>query len=118
MPRTPSSALAAVLKRPHWSADDARVVLDALDAAGTTLANFARTHGVDRQRLYAWRRRLHRVPARPLQFVELSSTPTTAASTRYEIVLPSGARLRIEGAVVANDVTTLLTLLRAEAAAC
>ena len=120
MPRAPRSAFAAILKRPHWSADDARVVLDALDAAGTTLADFARTHGVAPQRLYAWRRRLHRDPTsdRSLRFVELPSAAAPAGTTRYEIVLPSGARLHIEGTVVAGDVATLLTLLRTESAPC
>lgn len=120
MPPAPRNTLAAILKRPHWTADDARVVLDALDAAGTTLADFARAHDVDPQRLYAWRRRLHRAPARerPLQFVELPPTAAPAAPTRYEIVLPSGARLHIEGAVVTRDVAELLALLRAGTAPC
>ncbi len=120
MPPVPRSPLATILKRPHWSADDARVVLDALDDAGTTVADFARAHDLDPQRLYAWRRRLHRDPAsdRSLRFVELPSAAAPASTTRYEIVLPSGARLHIEGTVVAGDVATLLTLLRTESAPC
>jgi transposase-like protein len=63
------------LRRPYWSADDARVVLTALDAAGIPVTDFARTHDLDPQRLYAWRRRLHCAPSAPpertLQFVQL-----------------------------------------------
>lgn len=120
MPQLPTPALSSVLKRAYWSAADARVVLDALDAAGTPVAKFARDHGVDPQRLYAWRRRLHRAPAsaRPVRFVELPPTVGTAAAVSYEIVLPSGTRLRIEGAVVMQDVAALLSLLRTETAPC
>jgi len=120
VPPARHSSLAAILKRPHWTADDARVVLDALDADGTTLADFARSHGVDPQRLYAWRRRLRRGPAgeRPVHFVELPPPVAPSMPTRYEIVLPSGAHLRIEGAVVAHDVAALLALLRSETASC
>jgi len=120
VPQSPSPTLSSVLKRAYWSAADARGVLDALDAAGTPVAEFARDHGVDPQRLYAWRRRLQRVPAptRPVHFVELPPTVGTATAASYEIVLPSGVRLRIEGVVVAQDVAALLSLLRTEAAPC
>jgi hypothetical protein len=53
-----------------------------------------------------------------VHFVELPPTVGTATAASYEIVLPSGVRLRIEGVVVAQDVAALLSLLRTEAAPC
>ncbi len=120
MPQSPTPTLSSVLKRAYWSSADARVVLDALDDAGTPVAEFARDHGVDPQRLYAWRRRLRRTPSltRPVHFVELPPTAVSGAPACYEIVLPSGARLRIEGAVVTRDVAALLSLLHTGTAPC
>jgi hypothetical protein len=120
VPQPPTRTLSSILKRAYWSADDARVVLDALNAAGTPVAKFARDHGVDPQRLYALRRRLQRAPSptHPVQFVELPPTAVSGAPACYEIVLPSGARLRIEGAVITHDVAALLSLLRTETAPC
>lgn len=122
MPRTARSSLSAILKRPYWSTDDARVVLDALDATATTVADFARTHGIDPRRLYACRRRLRRGPApdRAVRFVEL--TPTVAAltptPTRYEITLPCGTRLGVEGTVLPAELAAVVAILRAERTTC
>lgn len=120
MPSASRNTLTSILKRAYWSAADARVVLDALGDAGTSVTDFARAHGLDPQRLYAWRRRLDRAPprARPLSFVELPTTAPPVAPARYEITLPSGTCLRIEGTVVADDLTVLLTLLGAGTAPC
>ena len=97
----------------------ARLILDSLTSTGLSVPQFSREYGVDPQRLYVWRRRLgadpkeHGVPAAPLAFVQLQPTPPmTLAHTRYELVLPGGEMLRIEGNVSAPDVTILLAALR------
>ena len=42
----------------RWSADDARVALDAWKRSGLGAQTFAREHGISAQRLYWWRDRL------------------------------------------------------------
>ena len=42
----------------RWSEGDARVVLELLDRSGDSVPAFARTHGLNAQRLYWWRSRL------------------------------------------------------------
>jgi len=44
--------------RPRWTEQDAREALDAPARSGQSIAAFAAEHGLDPQRLYAWRRRL------------------------------------------------------------
>ena len=70
--------------------------------------------------LYAWRRRIAPTPPRPqrdpdpIAFVRLDDAVSTPTAARYEIVLPGGELLRIEGAVHAPSVAALLGVLRAE----
>lgn len=118
MARSPVS-LARIVARLRWTPDDARVVLAALDASGLAVGAFAARHHVQAQRLFAWRRTLAArdgvSPSAPLTFVEVASHATVGASTpsRYEIVLATGDVLRIEGAVDADAIRTLLDVLRA-----
>ena len=44
--------------RPRWSERDARMALAALERSGKSVRVFAEEHGLDPQRLYAWRRRV------------------------------------------------------------
>jgi transposase-like protein len=115
MPRPFSAPVSRALRQARWSASDARLILDALTSSGLTIPEFAREHRVDAQRLYVWRRRLA-TPARkdaPIAFVQLQTpAPQAHAPARYELLLSSGETLRIEGGVVAADLTILLTALR------
>jgi transposase-like protein len=108
-----------VMGRLRWTAEDARRVLAAVDASGSSPAAFAAQHGVQVQRLQAWRRKLARdTPAKPaLSFVEMASSPVgvSGARSRYEVVLTTGEVLRIEGPIEPDVVRTLLALLRAPA---
>jgi hypothetical protein len=48
-----SHDLVAALRRPRWSAGDARTVLAAVDRSGLSIAAFAAREGLDVQRLYS-----------------------------------------------------------------
>lgn len=118
MPRSLPPSVTRVLRQRRWSATEARVALDAVARSGLTIARFAREHDVDYQRLNTWRRRLSStldtavLPAPPLQFVELPSPALAPLAHRYEIVLPGGEILRVEGAVDAVAVAALLGAMR------
>lgn len=53
MPRSLPSPIVRILRQPRWSLADARLVLDAVADTGHLFLEFARTHEVDVQRLYA-----------------------------------------------------------------
>ena len=117
MPRLLPAPVARALRQPRWSASDVRLILDALASSHLTVSEFSRESGVDSQRLYVWRRRLADREASPtetpLTFVQLQPTlPSPVVTTRYEVLLPGGEKLRIEGSVVAADLTILLAVLR------
>ena len=79
--------------RARWTADHARAVLAALDRSGQSVRVFAEEHGIDPQRLYAWRRRVAGGDA--ITFHEVTVRPviaTEAPAGVFEIVLASGVR--------------------------
>lgn len=120
MPRSLPTSVTQVLQQRRWTAIEARIVLDSISRSGLTIAQFARAHDVDYQRLNAWRRRLTSTTATtspsapPIQFVELSPPALTPApvAPRYEIVLPGGEILRVEGSVDPVAVAALLGAMR------
>lgn len=104
-----SRSLAEFAKHQRWTDTDARVVLDALDESGLSVAAFARREGFDAQRLYFWRRRLE-------ASVDESPKPAFVEVRRgtvdpVEVVLRSGRVLRvsasIDGAVLRHLVDAL-----------
>lgn len=120
---------AHTLRLPRWSSEQARSVLAALAASGLSVAQFAREHDLDPQRLFAWRRKLAASAPAPtpsaasVHFVELapglpSTTATPAPAARYEVQLSNGERLRVEGAFEVDSVRALLALLREGARPC
>lgn len=120
MPRALPAPVSRALRHPRWSEAEARLVLDALASSHLSLAQFAREHAIDPQRLYAWRRRIAPTPPRPqrdpepIAFVRLGDAVATPTAARYEIVLTTGELLRIEGDVHAPSLAAILGVLRAE----
>jgi hypothetical protein len=58
------------LRAKRWNAKIAREVLDELAASGMSLAAFARSRGVNFQRLFWWRKRLGQTrPAKSVTFI-------------------------------------------------
>jgi len=87
------TAVEAVFARARWTEDDARAVLAALDRSGQSVRTFAEAHGLDPQRLYAWRRRV--AGGDRITFREVTVRPQDASSGAFEVVLPSGAVIRV-----------------------
>ena len=90
----------------RWSESVAREVLDELVASGMTVAAFARSRGLDVQRLWWWSRRIGRsgpvpatmalpqaAPFAPVHIVE--ARQATPSALRFEVVLSTGRKVRL-----------------------
>lgn len=117
MASTISAAVQRALRKSRWTESDARTVLDAVACSALSIAEFARRHPVDPQRLYGWRRRLARRndgAPRELDFVQVDVPTAAVIAPRYEIRLPSGETLRVEGRVDPAGLAMVLAVLRAD----
>jgi hypothetical protein len=81
----------------RWTADDARVALDAWKRSGLGAHTFAREHGITAQRLYWWRDRL---AARSVVSLVPGEIVDTAPDGEHaDVVIRAGeATLEIAGA--------------------
>lgn len=103
-----SRLLTASISRRRWTSADARVVLDALEDSGLSVAAFAEQEGLDAQRVYFWKRRLEVTSAdAPPAFVEVM--PRRAEVV--EVVLRSGRVLRVPESVDARVLRQLVEAL-------
>ncbi|HEY4178765.1 MAG TPA: transposase [Kofleriaceae bacterium] len=94
--------------RPRWTEEDARAALAALERSGRPVGVFAAEHGLDPQRLHAWRRRL--AGGEPTTFRELIvRSPPAAAS--FEVVLASGVVVRVPSSFDGDALARLLDVL-------
>jgi transposase-like protein len=114
--------------RRRWKEAEARAVLAAFAASGSSLTEFARVEGLEPERLRRWQHRLARAeqlpppaPARPRRkssaapaapaLIELRSPPSARRAEVIEVVLVSGVTLRvaetIEPAALARLVSEL-----------
>jgi transposase len=104
--------------RSRWTAEDARQALVALARSGKPVPVFAADHGIDPQRLYAWRRRLG--GAEPTTFQELIVRPSprislTEGAAAFELALPSGVVVRVPASFEAPALDRLLGVLERRA---
>ena len=115
------SAPFSPFNRPRWTEQEARAALAALSRSRKPVSVFAAEHGLDPQRLYAWRRRLG--GAESTTFRELIVDPSTRVSlgpsdgSCFEIVLASGVVVRVPGSFDTAALARLLEVL-AQARAC
>jgi transposase-like protein len=75
----------------RWTAEIARVALNAQKSSGLSVGAFSSREGLDPQRLYLWRRRL-RQPTPAVDFIEVPREQMS--SDPIEVVLSNGRRLR------------------------
>ncbi len=83
------------LERAYWRSADAREVLGLWRRSGGTLSDFAREHGLCRQRLIRWRDRLEAEGA-PLRFHPVRLVGSPDARSRAE-PRPSGIEIVVSG---------------------
>jgi transposase-like protein len=94
--------------RPRWTEDDAREALAALGRSGRSVSVFAAEHGLDPQRLYAWRRRLARGEHTTFRELIVRSPPAAAI---FEVVLASGVVVRVPSSFDAEALARLLDVV-------
>jgi transposase-like protein len=110
MPRSLTRLVSSSLvSRRRWTAEDARTILDRVDASGLSLREFAAREGVDSQRLYRWRAQLRSAghltsPA----FVEIKAS---AAVATIEVVLRSGHVVRVRDGFGEDTLRRLVAVL-------
>ena len=79
----------------EWTEADARLVFDEWHRSGTSIAAFAREHGVSAARLYWWKRRLSKRVARSSMMSLVPATVIPVAGSALVIRLPNGVAMEI-----------------------
>jgi hypothetical protein len=102
----------------YWRVSAARVVVEAWRHSGEPLAGFARRHGIPRQRLQRWVRRLggpHRsVRFHRVRLVERGLTQTApAVGAPIEVEWASGRLIRVMPGFAVDDLARVLEVLEA-----
>jgi transposase-like protein len=87
------SSLAVVMASRYWGDEDGERVLHALRESGTSLAAFARKHGVSRARLMRWRKRLKGAEVPRFHPVKMVSATASSPGAAIELVLAGGHRV-------------------------
>lgn len=85
-------SLAAVISNRYWRVEDAERVLAAVQRSGSSVAAFAREHGVNEARLLRWRQHLRDTSTPRFHPVKVVRTAAVRESP-IELVLVGGERL-------------------------
>ncbi len=96
----------------RWSVSEARAVIADLDRSGLPVTQFAAKRGLAIERLYRWKKRLSRAPARstPPGFAEVTLRPA-ARPAAIEIEFGGGVSIRFFGEDRVDDAVSILARL-------
>jgi hypothetical protein len=88
-------------------------VIKDLERSGLPVTQFAAKHGLAIERLYRWKKRLSRAPARstPPRFAEVTLRPPALQPAAIEIELRGGVSIRFVGQSRVDDAIAILTRL-------
>lgn len=101
----------------YWREEQARVAVDAWVRSGMSLAAFARCHGIVRQRLERWARRLGAAPVGKVRFHRVRliederGVEAHVAGGSIEIEWGPGRRVRVSPGFAAEDLGRVLDAL-------
>lgn len=119
---TADAVLAKAAASNYWTEGEAQAVLEAYEASGLSVAEFARRHGLGPQRLRWWKKRRAEEVGPALSFVPVHvaaapspETQRAAGGASMEVVLARGRRIRVEPGF---DADALARLVRALEEAC
>ena len=116
------ATLARAAASNYWTEAEAQAVLEAYEASGLSVAEFARRHGLGPQRLRWWKKRRAGETSSALSFVPVHvaapSSPEAQGApgaASMEVLLARGRRIRVEPGF---DADALARLVRALEEAC
>lgn len=88
-----------VARKEEWTAEDARLLIEAQQASGMLVVDFARQHGFIPQRLHRWKGKLKKGKApvsRTSAFVPVRVVaPSQPAGRTLEVMLAGGRSVRV-----------------------
>lgn len=99
----------------RWTPAMARAALDELKSSGETIPAFASLHGLDAQRLYAWRRRTSSAEVRRATFVEVVPRVSVRMAPPVEILMRTGEIVRVSAGFDKEVVARVVAILRGAA---
>ena len=115
------ATLARAAASNYWMQAEAQAVLEAYEASGLSVAEFARRHGLGPQRLRWWKKRRAEEAGPALSFIPVHVAPPSPEVQRAEgtasmdVLLARGRRIRVEPGF---DAGALARLVRALEEAC
>lgn len=96
----------------RWTPAMAREALDALERSGETIARFASLHGLDAQRLYAWRRRMDSADVQRATFIEVVPRAPVRIAPPVEILMRTGEIVRVSAGFDEDVLASVVAVLR------
>jgi transposase len=115
---TADAAVARAAASSYWTEGEAQAVLEAYEASGLSVAEFARRHGLLPQRLRWWKKRRAEQKGPALSFVpvHVAAPPSREAQqapgrASMEVVLARGRRIRVEPGFEAGELARLVRAL-------
>lgn len=116
MPKPLATIASRVSPRRRWTEEEARQAFEAFEESGLSVSAFAKTVGINPQRLSRWRRTWEacsptRASRAAVDFVEVRAR----APERVEVVLRSGRMLRCAEEIADATLRRLVGVLEEEA---
>jgi transposase-like protein len=115
---TADAVLARAAASNYWTEGEAQTVLEAYEASGLSVAEFARRHGLGPQRLRWWKKRRAKEAGSTLSFVPVHvaaplslEAQRAAGGASMEVVLARGRRIRVEPGFEAGELARLVRTL-------
>ena len=112
------ATLARAAASNYWTEAEAQAVLEACEASGLSVAEFARRHGLGPQRLRWWKKRRAEEAGSALSFVpvHVAAPPSPEAQqapegASMEVLLARGRRIRVEPGFDAHALARLVRVL-------
>ena len=123
MAQQQDAAVRRVAAGRYWREADARVIVEAWQASGDSLAGFAQRYRVDRKRIARWASRLPAAAPSPTPAVRFHPVRLVAEAAGdrpggdpIEVVFADGPTVRVPPGSAPEDVAVVLRVLAAEAA--